>query len=148
VCIPAALFSGQRYPGLPSALVPSAFKENKPGNQTKQACASIVPLTARWSRKIGIKSVSWKQGNEVCLWVGVGVSHTTARALLNKGHEKVCREVFLFFPLHQQNSSWSRCNPRRRGSVSSWERPIPSAQCQPCWGLRPHHELRAFLKPL
>lgn len=27
----------------------------------------------------------------------VGISHTTARALLNKGHEKVCREVFWFF---------------------------------------------------
>lgn len=27
----------------------------------------------------------------------VGVSHTAARALLNKGHENVCREVFWFF---------------------------------------------------
>ena len=26
-----------------------------------------------------------------------GVSHTTACALLNKGHEKVCREAFWFF---------------------------------------------------
>lgn len=42
VCISAASFSGQHYPGLLSALVPPAFKENKPKNQTKQEAGTLI----------------------------------------------------------------------------------------------------------